>query len=61
VETTIKKALSTKYKFRSPDGLYFITFATVDWIDVFSRWEYRNILIDSIRFCQQEKGPVVYG
>lgn len=60
METTTKKALSTKYKFRNPDGLYFITFATVGWIDVFSRREYRDVLIDSIRFCQREKDLVVY-
>ena len=27
--------MSRAYKFHKPDGLYFITFATVDWIDVF--------------------------
>jgi REP element-mobilizing transposase RayT len=28
----------------------------VDWLDVFTRNEYKNILIESLRYCQQEKG-----
>jgi REP element-mobilizing transposase RayT len=52
--------VSTKYKFRNPDGLYFVTFATVGWVDVFTRKDYKDILIGSIRHCQREKGLVVY-
>jgi len=40
----------------NPEGLYFITFSTVEWIDVFTRQEYRDILIDSLDFCIKEKG-----
>ena len=29
-----------KYKFHDPEGLYFISFATVDWIDVLTRADY---------------------
>ncbi|MGV3597024.1 MAG: hypothetical protein ACO1PI_04100 [Bacteroidota bacterium] len=29
--------MSRAYKFHNTDGLYFITFATVGWIDVFSQ------------------------
>lgn len=39
---------------------YFITFTTVDWIDLFTRECYVNILVDSIRYCQQQKGLEVY-
>jgi hypothetical protein len=49
--------VSTKYKFRNPDGLYFVTFATMGRVDVFTRKEYKDILIGSIRHCQREKGP----
>ncbi|MDA3881276.1 MAG: hypothetical protein PF436_12875 [Prolixibacteraceae bacterium] len=30
--------MSRKYKFRDPDGVYFITFGTVYWIDVFPNY-----------------------
>lgn len=48
--------MSTKYKFRNVDGCYFISFATWGWIDVFTRRDYKNILVENIRYCQNEKG-----
>lgn len=48
--------MSRKYKFHNPDGLYFISYATVYWIDVFIRNEYKNVLIESWKYCQQNKG-----
>lgn len=38
------------------DGFYFLTPTIVDWVDVFSRQTYRDILLHSIRFCQKNKG-----
>ncbi len=32
----------------------------MEWVDVFSRKEYRDIVLDSIRFCQQEKGLLLH-
>ncbi len=52
--------MSRTYKFADPEGLYYITFATVGWIDVFTRKVYKNILIDSLKFCQKEKGLLLY-
>jgi len=48
--------MSHAYKFHNPDGLYFVTFATIGWIDVFTRPIYKNILLESIQFCQENKG-----
>jgi len=48
--------MSRAYKFHNPDGLYFVTFATIGWIDVFTRPKYKNILLESIQFCQMNKG-----
>ena len=53
--------MSSKYKFVNKDGIYFVTATIVDWIDVFTRDEYRDILMDSIRFCQENQGLKVYG
>lgn len=43
-------------RIQNPEGLYFVTFATVQWIDVFTRSVYVDILLDSLRYCQKEKG-----
>lgn len=48
--------MSRNYKFHNPQGLYFVSFAVVEWMDVFTRNEYKDIAIDSLRFCQQKKG-----
>ncbi len=39
---------------------YFVTFAVVDWIDVFTREAYVDILLNSIKYCQKEKGLLLY-
>ena len=45
---------------QNPDGVYFISFAVVEWLDVFIRNEYKNIVIDSLHYCQREKGMEVF-
>ena len=50
--------MSRNYKFRNPEGMYFISFATVYWIDVFIRPLYKDVLVDSINYCIKEKGLV---
>ena len=47
--------MSKAYKFKNLEGLYFVSFATVGWIDVFTREIYRNIFIESIKYCQKAK------
>lgn len=51
--------MSEKYK-TYEDGLYFITFSVVGWIDVFTRRIYQDILIDSITYCQKNKNLKLY-
>jgi hypothetical protein len=48
--------MSRNYKLYNPDGVYFISFAVVEWLDVFTRNEYKDIVLNSLRYCQQEKG-----
>ena len=51
-----KTLMSRKYKIRDQEKLYFVTFTVIDWIDIFIRDEYRNIIIESIQYCQDESG-----
>jgi REP element-mobilizing transposase RayT len=53
--------VSRKYKFHQPDQLYFISFAVVGWLDVFIRNEYRDILLESWKYCIRHKGLEIYG
>ena len=45
--------MSRKYKFHKPDGVYFVSFATVNWIDVFTRRVYKDIVVESLNYCIQ--------
>jgi len=47
--------MSRNYKFRGQESPYFISFATVHWIDVFVRSEYKDILVESINYCVENK------
>ena len=47
---------TTGYRIKNENGLYYITFATVGWVDVFTRKIYNDILIDSLKYCISEKG-----
>lgn len=53
--------MSRKYKFREANGAYFISFATVYWIDVFTRVDYFDIMIESFDYCRKQKGMELYG
>ena len=48
------------YKITDQSATYFVSFAVVDWVDVFTRKEYRDIVIDSLKYCQLQKGLVIY-
>lgn len=49
------------YKIKNQESIHFITFAVVEWVDVFTRKEYRDIVLDSLRYCQQNKGLLIHG
>ena len=48
--------MSSNDKFVNKDGIYFVTATIVDWVDVFTRDEYRDILTDCFRFCPSGAG-----
>lgn len=53
--------MSSKYKFLDQDKLYFVSFATVHWIDIFTRRVYKEIVIESLNWCMENKGLEIYG
>ena len=53
--------MSTGYQIKDQSALYYLTLQVVDWIDVFTRPIYRDIVIDSLRYCQKNKGLQIFG
>ena len=47
--------MGTAYKILEPHGVYFLTFQVVDWVDIFSRKLYRDIVVDSLNYCIAHK------
>lgn len=52
--------MSTGYKISDKEGLYYLTFQIVGWVDIFSRKAYRDIAIESLKYCQDHKGLEIY-
>jgi len=39
---------------------YFLTLTVVDWIDVFTRKNHKIAIVDSLKFCQKNKGLEIF-
>src|SRR6202789_100387 len=44
------------YVIHDQQAIYYLTFTVSGWIDIFTRQSYRDIMIESFKYCQREKG-----
>src|SRR5690554_5108952 len=49
------------FKIHNHQQPHFITFAVVDWIDVFTRPIYKKVIVDSLNYCRDNKGLQIHG
>ncbi|MBU4217201.1 transposase [Candidatus Parcubacteria bacterium] len=42
------------------DDTHFITITTIEWIDIFTKTEYFDVIIDSLKYCQKNKGLLLF-
>jgi putative transposase len=42
------------------DKAYYLTLTVVGWVDVFTRINHREALIESLKYCQKEKGLIIF-
>lgn len=49
-----------RYRIQDQHGLNFVTCTVVGWIDIFSRKNYRDIILESLTFCRKEKGLLLF-
>ena len=52
--------MSDKYKIRDKDRAYFVTLTVVGWIDLFTRVNHKQLLIESLKYCQENKGLTIF-
>ena len=53
--------MASAYEIENPGGTYYLTFTVVDFVDIFTRKVYRDVIIDSLKFCRANKGLRVFG
>jgi REP element-mobilizing transposase RayT len=53
--------MASAYEIENKAGMYFLTFTVVDWVDIFTRKIYRDVITDSFTYCRQQKGLLVFG
>ena len=47
--------MPTGYKIEDQEGLYYLTLQVVEWVDVFTRQIYKDLIIENLRYCQQNR------
>ncbi|MGN7987731.1 REP-associated tyrosine transposase [Pedobacter sp. 22226] len=52
--------MAFKYSVTDQNDIYFITTTVVGWIDVFTRKELAQVIIESLNYCQSKKGLIIY-
>ena len=50
----------SEYRKTYAGNLYFVTLSVVGWIDVFSRRDYKDIIVENLSYCQQREGLEIY-
>jgi REP element-mobilizing transposase RayT len=50
-----------KYAIHHPNSMYFVTNTIVNWIDIFTKPPYADIIINSLSHCITAKGLQVHG
>ena len=53
--------MSENYKIANKHSAYFLTMTVVGWIDLFTRPNHKLLIIDSLKYCQEQKGLELYG
>ncbi len=51
--------MSEKYKIFEGDEVYFVTFTIVEWIKVLENGDYKNLIINTVKFYQNNKELVL--
>lgn len=47
-------------EFREKEACYFITFQTVDWVDIFVRPVYKQVIVHTLNHFIESRGLIVY-
>src|ERR1700722_20238501 len=60
-QNTYLSGMSLRYRITDQQGINLLTCTTVGWIDIFTRSIYKDIIIESLKFCREKKGLLLHG
>ena len=49
-----------RIKLENENIAHFLTFTIIEWIDIFTKPQYFNIVINSLKYCRKNKGLLLY-
>ncbi|MEN2280558.1 transposase [Algoriphagus sp. SE2] len=49
-----------EFKIRDQGAVHFLTFTVHQWVDVFSRKYYSDLILENLNYCQKVKGLEIY-
>jgi putative transposase len=49
-----------RYFINDQNEVHFLTFTIIDWMDIFIRKEYKDIIVDALNYCVVNKGLEIY-
>lgn len=49
-----------QYRIKDQHACHFLTLTVIHWIDIFTRVEYKDIIVDSLNHCIKAKGLELY-
>jgi REP element-mobilizing transposase RayT len=52
--------MTTGYQIKDQYAAHYLTFQVVEWADIFTRKIYRDIIMDSFKYCCKNKGLEIY-
>jgi putative transposase len=48
------------YKIADQQQVYFLTLTIIDWVDIFTRKDYKLLIVDSLNYCVSSKGLEIF-
>ncbi len=47
--------MADAFRIKDQQSTFFITLTLIDWVDTFTRKVYKDIIIDSLNYCNEGK------
>ena len=51
---------TTRINYENENQTHFLTITIIEWIDIFTKPQYFQIIIDSLKYCQKNKWLLLY-